>query len=181
VDGLLSDITRFAESLSIELCRELDPGLLVPEQRIRYLCHEDKCGKYGRHHMCPPRVGTLDEIRARLDRFRRGVLLQYSERLDVRNDREGVVRTKLDFHQRILKLEGMLEHKGVTPVWGFIGGSCDLCRPCSAVIGEPCPHFEKARMSLESVAVDVIALLDRFGLDSRFHPDRITWTGCILF
>jgi hypothetical protein len=36
-------------------------------------------------------------------------------------------------------------------------------------------------MSLESIAVDVIALLDRFGLDSDFHPHRITWTGCILF
>jgi len=66
-------------------------------------------------------------------------------------------------------------------VWGMVGGSCELCQPCRAAIGEPCPKPEKARMSLESIAVDVIALLDRFGLDSDFHPHRITWTGCILF
>lgn len=181
MDELSSDISRFAESLGIETCREFDPGLLVPEQRIRDLCHEDKCGKYGKHYMCPPLVGTLDEFRARIGEFRRGVLLQYSERLDVRNDREGVMRTKLDFHQRVLEFEEMLGQKGIMPVWGFIGGSCDLCQPCEAAINKPCPHLEKARMSLESIAVDVIALLDRFGLDSRFHHDRIIWTGCVLF
>ena len=181
VDKLSIDISRRAGSLGIDTCRELDPGILVPEERIRALCIEDKCGNYGKHHMCPPHVGTLDEVREKLTGFQRGALMQYSEPLDVRNDGEGVVRTKLDFHQKILQLEDMLNGKGVSPVWGMIGGSCDLCQPCSAAMGEPCPHLEKARVSLESIAVDVIALLERFGLDSRFHPDRITWTGCVLF
>jgi hypothetical protein len=35
--------------------------------------------------------------------------------------------------------------------------------------------------SLESLGVDVVSLLDRFGLDSAFHPDTVTWTGCILY
>jgi predicted metal-binding protein len=181
VDKLFNDISRRAESLDIATCRKFDPKLLVPEQRIRDLCNEDKCGNYGKHYMCPPHVGTLDEIREKLSGFQRGVLLQYSEPLDVRNDGEGLMRTKLDFHEKILQLEGMLNDEGVAPVWGMIGGSCELCQPCLAATGDPCPHLEKARMSLESVAVDVIALLDRFGLDSEFHRDRITWAGCILF
>lgn len=178
---MFSDISRRAGALGIAVCRELDVALLVPEERIRPLCSEDKCGNYGKHYMCPPHVGTLDEIRRKLSRFQRGVLLQYSELLDVRNDGEGVVRTKLDFHHRILQLEDMLNDEGIAPLWGMIGGSCELCRPCRAAAGEPCPQPDEARMSLESIAVDVIALLDRFGLDSRFHPHRITWTGCILF
>jgi len=27
----------------------------------------------------------------------------------------------------------------------------------------------------------VVELQERLELDGRFHPDRITWTGCILF
>lgn len=181
VDKLVSDISKHAAALGIATCRELDAAVLVPEERIRALCSADKCGNYGKHYMCPPHVGTLAEIRQKLSRFKRGVLMQYSEPLDVRNDGEGLVRTKLDFHEKILQLEGMLKDKGVAPVWGMIGGSCELCRPCRAASGEPCPLPDEARMSLESIAVDVIALLDRFGLDSDFRPDRITWTGCILF
>jgi len=36
-------------------------------------------------------------------------------------------------------------------------------------------------MPLEAIAVDVLALLDNFGLDNGFHAGRIAWTGCILF
>lgn len=176
-----SDIVRFAEELGIATCHGFDPALLVPEQRIRDLCYENKCSNYGKHYMCPPHVGTIDEIRSELGKFGRGVLLQYSEPLNVSGDAEGLVRTKLSFHRKILQLEEMIENNGSSPLWGFIGGSCELCRPCEAALDRPCPYPGKARMSLESIAVDVIALLDRLELDSEFHPDRITWTGCILF
>ena len=181
IDKLLNDISKRAKALGIATCLEFDPEILVPEERVRALCVEDKCSNYGKHYMCPPHVGPLSDIRKKLNGFRHGVLLQHSEPLDVRNDGEGLVRTKLDFHRKVLQLEDMLNDNGVAPVWGMIGGSCELCQPCHAVTDEPCPLPDEARISLESIAVDVIALLDRFGLDSDFHPHSITWTGCILF
>ncbi|MGB3129188.1 MAG: DUF2284 domain-containing protein, partial [Dehalococcoidia bacterium] len=66
-------------------------------------------------------------------------------------------------------------------VWGMIGGSCALCEVCRVKFDEACPFPDEARTSLESIAVDVLALLDIFDLDNEFCPDRITWTGCILF
>ena len=48
-------------------------------------------------------------------------------------------------------------------------------------MGEPCPYHDRARTSLEAIAVEAGWLLDKFGLDGGFHKDRITWTGCILF
>jgi hypothetical protein len=36
-------------------------------------------------------------------------------------------------------------------------------------------------MSLESIAVDVMALLERLGIEGEFRPDRIKWTGCVMF
>ena len=177
----LMSILEFARQLGIETCVEFSPRLLVPEQRIRDLCSENKCGNYRSNYMCPPHVGSLEEIKARLSEFRRGLLLQYSKLLHVRNDYEGVKRTKVEFHHKILRLEESLRNQGIEPVWGMIGGSCELCEPCRAKFGEPCPYPDEARMSLESISIDVLALLDRFGLDNKFHPDRITWTGCILF
>ena len=180
MEELASAVSQLAEELGIQVCVQLSPELLVPEQRIRDLCHENKCGNYRAHYMCPPYVGTVEEIRARLSGYHLGLLLQYSQPLDVRNDPEGVKRTEVDFHGKVLMLEELLRAYGAEDAWGLIGGSCALCEPCKAASGEPCRYPEEARPSLESLAIDVLALLARFDLDNEFHPDRITWTGCVL-
>ena len=180
-DQLVANISNFARQLGIEVCLEFSSELLVPEERIRELCFENKCGNYRSNYMCPPYVGSVEEAKARLRPFRRGVLLQYSRSLDVKNDRDGVARAKIDLHHKILQIESFLNSAGVVEVWGMIGGSCQLCDICKARFEGPCPYPDKARMSLESIAIDVLALLDRFGLDNKFHPDKITWTGCVLF
>ncbi len=169
-----------AGRLDFDSCVEFDPALLAPEQRIRAYCIENRCGSYDANHMCPPRVGSLEEIAQGLNGFTQGVLLQSVRPLDVANDREGVIRTKLEFHHSILRLERRLERRGADRIWGLIGGNCELCRTCRATEGKPCHHPEKARTSLEAIGIDVVGLLKRLGLDSEFHPDRITWTGCIL-
>ncbi len=178
---LLERIREVATQLGIETCLELSPKILIPQRRIRDLCFENKCGNFGNHYMCPPRVGTLEEHKDRLKKYRNGILLQYSKPLDVNNDRGGIKKTKVDFHRKILQLEDFLENKGMEDVWGMIGGSCGLCDQCRAGFSLSCPYPDKARMSLESIAIDVLALLDKNGLDSKFYPDRIIWTGCVLF
>ncbi len=173
-------VEEFARQLGIETCLEFDLDVLVPEEKIRAFCLENKCGNYGHNYMCPPYVGSVEEIRIKLKKFKRGVLLQYAKSLDIRGDREGIRQTKVDFHHKILQIEEFLRKGGINQVWGMIGGSCELCAVCKAKMGEPCPYPDKARTSLEAIAIDVLALLDKFGLDSKFHADKITWTGCVL-
>jgi len=170
-----------ARRLEFDLCLGFDAALLVPEQRIRAYCIENRCGSYNANHMCPPQIGSLEEVATRLQSFSYGVLLQYSRRLAVAKDREGVIRTKLEFHRLILRLERRVRRRGVTQLWGLIGGNCELCRICAATEKKPCRHPEKAKTSLEAIGVDVIGLLEKLGHDGQFHADRITWTGCILF
>ncbi|MDO9528561.1 MAG: DUF2284 domain-containing protein [Syntrophales bacterium] len=178
--SLLKSIVKFAEQLELGTCLEFNPDILIPEQRIRELCSEDKCENFGKHYMCPPFVGSLKEHKERLKKYTHGILLQYSKLLNVNKDREGAEKAKVDFHRKILQLEDFLRDKGIKDVWGMIGGSCYLCDECQVRFGRPCLYPDKARMSLESIAIDVLDLLDKFGLDNKFYPDRITWTGCIL-
>ncbi len=177
----MSDIVKLAKQLGIQTCFEFSPTLLVPGERIRAYCLENKCGSYGNNYMCPPHIGTLEEIRTRLKNYERGVLLQYSKDIDVRADRKGVIRTKLDFHRKILEMEGLLKKGRTGEVWGLIGGNCGLCRTCRIQVDKPCRHPDKARPSLEAIGVDVLGLLDKLGLDNKFHEDKITWTGCVLY
>ena len=170
-----------ARELGIETCVEFEAFLLKPEQRIRDLCYDNKCGKFKNHYMCPPYVGSIKSIEEKLLEFRKGILLQYSKPLDVKNDSEGLTQSKLEFHEKILALEHYADRCGLPRALGLIGGSCELCSVCKAVTKEPCPYPAKARMSLESIAIDVMALLKHPGLESEFRPDRIKWTGCVMF
>lgn len=179
-DSFLEHATALARQHGIAVCRDVDPRLLRPEERIRALCREDKCGNWRKHHMCPPLLGDLRRAHELLERYAHGVLLQWSRELDAKHDRAGVERSKVDFHRLILAVEEGLRARGFGGAFGLIGGSCGLCAPCTAARGEPCPLPHEARPSLEALGVDLLSLLARLGLDAAFHPDRITWTGCVL-
>lgn len=89
---------EMAEKFGLEKCIEFDPQLLVPEERIRALCYEDKCGNYGKNYMCPPYAGSLEEIGARLKGFKGGILLRYSEEMDIEAKSEGARHSMVNFH-----------------------------------------------------------------------------------
>ena len=134
-----------ARKLEFDLCLDFHPALLVPEERIRAYCIENRCGSYNSNHMCPPRVGSLEDMEAVLGQFTKGVLLQYSRRMEVANDREGVIQTKMDFHRLVLRLERRLNRRGTNLERSFMSaiassilGSmsnpmADHSRSCSAV------------------------------------------------
>jgi predicted metal-binding protein len=174
------ELNALAGLLGIEIAGQFDPETIVPEERIRAFCRQDKCGNYALNYMCPPFVGTIEEIKAKLNNYRRGLLIRYTREIDIQKDREGVFRTQTDFHHKILKIEKCLCKSERAPVWGLIGGNCRLCPVCRAKTSEPCLFPGEARMSLEAIGIDVLRLLAKLGLDNRFHADKITWTGCIL-
>lgn len=173
-------IEERAAQLGMETCRPFDATGLEPEERIRNYCRQNQCGIYGKNYMCPPYIGTLADIGKKLRGYHRGLLFQYSVPLDVKNDTEGLVRSKLDFHRKILELEKFLTDTGIEKPWGLIGGSCGLCDTCNVLTGKPCVYPEKARASLEAIGLSVEALLERLGIKLEFLDDRVTWTGCIL-
>ena len=117
-------------SLGFSSCAEFDAGLLVPEQRIRDLCINNRCGNYNTHYMCPPYSGPLSQIKAQLRVHKRGIILQYSKPLDIEHDKAGLKRTKREFHEMILQLDSCLVYKGIKQIWALIGGSFELCETC---------------------------------------------------
>lgn len=181
IPQLSKKVRNVIRELGIQIFIDIPVSHVRPEHRIREFCYENKCGNYGAHYMCPPHIGTIDEIAQRIRSYTSGLLLQYTKRMDVAGDPVAVTRSKVEFHKRILQLEEVLKKNGITEHWGLIGGDCALCEPCKAVYAEPCQYPAQARTSLEAIGIDVMALLNELGLDGQFHSDRIVWTGCILY
>ena len=131
--------------------------------------------------MCPPLIGTLSETKDQLHAYKHGLLFQQIIHMDVKENDEGIEETKGIFHEHVMQIETRMNELGWSDVLGLIGGNCILCQPCKAVEEKPCPFPERARPSLEAMGVDVVALLGHFNLETAFYPDRITWTGTVLF
>jgi predicted metal-binding protein len=178
---MLPGIKEYSKKLGIGVCVEIDSAALVPEERIRKYCEENKCGCYGRNYTCPPNAGSLEEIKESLKNYSHGYLFQYSKELDLKKDFKKILKSKDDFHKIILKLEDYMQKGDIEDVWGLIGGNCGLCHVCAIQKDKPCRHPDKSRKSLEAIGIDVVGLLNKLDLDSHFHQDRITWTGCILY
>ena len=152
---------------------------LVPRPHVRGLCAADRCGEYGRHHLCPPAVGTLAQCAARLQAFHHAVLVQQGYAVEVA-DRPAAEATKRDLHERVLALETAARAALWPGAWALMAGSCNLCSPCTIVHGKACPYPGSARPSLESMGVDVIALVGPLGWPTAFRTDRIDWVGALL-
>ena len=175
-------VLAHVKGLGATHCQFVSPRLLVPELRIRSYCFEDKCGCFNKHLMCPPNTGSVGEIKRKFEAFNEGIMIQYSQSLDVRTDQEGLREAKLKLHNIILGTERYLQEEAGVPIaFGMIGGDCTLCDQCAGYRGEPCLYPDRARPSLEALAVDVIALLKGLNLDAEFYPDKITWTGMVLY
>jgi predicted metal-binding protein len=162
-------------------CQFISSGLLIPDERIRKYCYENKCGCYDKHLMCPPRTGSIAEVSQKLKLFNTGILVQYTKRLEVQKDTAGVTAAKLALHYMVLETEKYLtENAGIVKIFGLIGGECELCNPCAGYSAEACVYPDRARPSLEALGVDVIGLLKSLSLDGNFYDDKITWTAMVL-
>ena len=179
--SLKEAVELYAIQCGCEVCLPLRAQDLMPQERIRQFCQNNKCGHYRRNHMCPPHVGTLPSIKNRLAEYRAGFLLRKTWSVDVRNDRVALKRAQLEFHHLILDVEKYIAKRVQAEVWGFVGGHCSLCEVCELNAGRPCCDPGRARTSLEAIGVDVQHLLKQCGLDGGFHTDRVTWTGCLLY
>jgi predicted metal-binding protein len=174
-------ILQTIKELGASHCRFVSSGLLLPEERIREYCYENRCGCYGRHLMCPPRTGSIAEATKKFGMFTTGILVQYSRVLDVKKEVAEVTASKRKLHHIILDTETYLKEKaGMVKTFGMIGGECALCETCAGYRGEACVYPDRARPSLEALGVDVIGLLKSLSLDGNFYDDKITWTAMVL-
>lgn len=181
MDNLVSSILKDAMGLGITTTLGINPRILAPKPWVRNFCYANKCGKYGKHYMCPPLIGSLEETDKRLRDFKQCILLQYSKKLSANQDLGEIEAIKTEFHLKILQLENLLLTNGALSAWGLMGGSCSLCPKCYAETDQPCLYPDRARPSPESMGIDIITLLNNLGIGSQFYTDRITWTGCLLF
>ncbi len=169
MEKVFNFIKKETEKYNIK-CIVFDPSILKKDKQVEKWCKEDKCNNYKKNYMCPP-LFILPDI----SDFYWGIILQYE------CPKNRWKESKIKFHKIILHIENLISKKfPQIQYYSFIGGSCELCTPCKAVVGEKCKFPNKARPSLESAGFNVLKLLKELNLPNKFFSKKVIWTGAIL-
>ncbi len=180
---------------------------VVTDRSFRDICASNGCGMFGKCYMCPPDVGDIEELMAKIRTFEQAFLYQTVIPLEDSYDFEGMMEGRMK-HQRItMEVEKVLKtwmnaenhaadaEKTTTgneekvqagnvkkaPEYLHLGvGGCGVCRPCAKIAGEPCRFPDLAMASMESYGINVAETAAKAGLKYINGANTVTYFSIIL-
>lgn len=153
----------------------------IPLRReFREACEQNTCGQYGKCWTCPPDVGDIDVLMARVRGYDRALVFQTVGQLDDSFDYEGMQRAA-QAHDEVTGVVFAAVMPDLPGALGLGAGSCQACDPCAKVQGEPCPYPERAVPSLEAHGVAVSELAPVCGMNYINGQNTVTYFGAVLF
>jgi len=172
------DCLEKAGEAGFEYVYSLSPSILTADPRVRQMCREDKCGAYGKNWTCPPACGSIEECQARMEKYRRGILLQTVGSLAKDIDSRGYRQAETLHTERLRQLYAAI--KQAYPDALCLGaGACRVCKTCA--YPTPCRNPGQALYSMESHGLFVTQVCRDCGAAYHHGVRTITFTACILY
>ena len=156
----------------------LDPAKLEAREVVRDACAADKCQAYDKNWTCPPACGSIEECQARMEKYRRGILLQTVGSLAKDIDSRGYRQAETLHTERLRQLYAAI--KQAYPDALCLGaGACRVCKTCA--YPTPCRNPGQALYSMESHGLFVTQVCRDCGAAYHHGVRTITFTACILY
>ncbi len=178
----IDDLGEEALRLGATHAVRIDARSIDYSQDFRRLCEENKCGQYGTNWMCPPAVGTFEELQRKVKCYSDGLLFQTVHQLSNSLDWKGM-KEAFRVHDAVLRriIDHMSTCYDAKEILALGAGPCTTCDKCSAPDGEPCRFPNLAVASCESYGIDVARLVGHYGIPYHHGKNTVSYVGCILF
>ncbi|MDR2419208.1 MAG: DUF2284 domain-containing protein [Treponema sp.] len=167
-------LTKALEGRAYE-CAVISTGDIVFSPEVRKACEANICGNYGRTWVCPPAVGTLEELRAKILAYRNALVFTTKHDLEDSFDFEGMQRGREIHNHLSVDLHGRFGK--TNPIYG--AGGCSNCEKCA--YPNPCRAPEKLLSSIEASGINVTELSRSAGIKYNNGPNTVTYFSMVLF
>ena len=158
----------------------IDKSAFVLSATFRKLCEANSCGMYNRCWMCPPEVGPIDELIAKVQTYDKGLIWQTIAPLEDSYDVEGMLEAKKAHVAATQHIFDALRER--LPGALFLGGGdCGVCEKCAKITGEKCRRPDRAMASMESHGFDVFNTSKRTPLKYINGANTVTYFGIVLY
>ncbi|AFQ45071.1 DUF2284 domain-containing protein [Desulfosporosinus meridiei] len=149
---------------------------------FRKQCEQNLCGSYNKNRMCPPAVGSIEELKLKALKFKLGLLFQTVYQLEDSFDYEGM-QEGIEKHTKILRqvIDNIKKTEVFTEFLPLNVGPCTFCSRCAFLDSQECRSPEEAISSVEAYGIDVMALEKSCGMSYNNGKDTISCISLILF
>lgn len=169
-------LCRIGEEAGFSKVVPLDVATIELLPEVRDMCSQ--CGQYTKCWTCPPACGTLDECRARLRQYKKGILVQTIGTLEDALDGEGMMETQ-EKHKEIFRKFTDYLYRTYSKVLPIGAGTCELCKTCTYP-DAPCRFPDKAISSMEAFGMVVSQVCKANDLPYYYGECTIAYTSCYL-
>ena len=156
----------------------LDRSTIELQQEVREMCRTGNCGAYGKKWTCPPACGSLEDCRAQLEKFNRGILVQTVGELEDSFDYEAMMDTEAAHKEHFAAMEKQLRSQ-FPDMLALGAGGCTKCKQCTYP-DAPCRFPGKAFASMEAFGMLVLQVCKANNMTYYYGPNTIAYTSCFL-
>ena len=145
---------------------------------VRAACEANRCGAYNTTWACPPAFGDLEQSRAMLKKYHRGILVQSVQELEDDFDWEGIEALGKRHGENFQKLRARLR-EDYPDMLALGAGGCKNCTKCTYP-DAPCRFPDACFSSMEAYGILVLDACKANGLQYYYGPNAIAYTSCFL-
>lgn len=178
----IDNLMALAKSLGIAHSAIIAVENIKFNEDFRKQCEQNTCGNYNKNWMCPPAVGSFNELKEKVLKFKQGLLIQSVYQLEDSFDFEGM-QEGTENHTRILrKILDHIRNTGVLKEYRPLNvGPCTYCGRCAFLEGKECRFPEEAVSSVEASGIDVTALVKSCGIPYNNGKNTLSCVSLVLF
>ena len=157
---------------------------IAPEQlefsdRIRWICQHE-CPMYGKTWACPPGVGSVETCTARCRSYKSCLVISTITEVSDISDSDEALATRGPHEEITNQVRHLLRAQGIDP-YILSTEACALCDRCAYLDGEPCRFPEKMHPFVESHGINVLALLEEWGIAFQYGENVVTWFSLLFY
>ena len=172
-----------AETLKIGVnsATVIEADEIITDNRFRKMCEDNFCGVYGKCWMCPPDIGEISVLMAKIREFKYALVYQNVFQLEDSFDVEGMWDAQKQHFNVTQKIRTYFKDININNALCLSAGGCGACDTCAKRENLPCKHPELAVSSLEAYGVDVAALAKSSNMKYINGSNTVTYFGIVLF
>lgn len=178
----LNQLVEKAKKLGAAAASAVKTSDIQFSKEFRQLCEQNSCGNYGTNWMCPPAIGTFEELKAEVLKSSEGVVFQTVHTLEDSFDFKGMMKAER-VHDIVFRdiLDYIQSSIGYEDVLALSVGYCKVCSQCTYPDEKECRYPDKAVASVEAHGIDVNALVTGCNIPYINGPNTVSYVGLFLF
>jgi len=170
------DILKLCLEKNVSKAAKIPVEKLTFMPELRQMCEQNACGRFGQNYCCPPHVGDVEALIAKLKAFDEAVIWQNIYPLEDSFDFEGMMDAQKKHNDMTLEMARTIyEELGRDQALVLAAGGCGICNSCAVITKEPCRNPADALSSLEAYGIHVAKIGEVSELRYINGKDTVTY------